>query len=69
MTIKVPPDNIWDNILNLFGKKRRVIIPDNVGEVYGKFGQYSTIKARRENFWRALFRESNNDENTNLLHP
>jgi hypothetical protein len=61
MTIKVPSDNIWDKILHLLGKNRKIIIPENAGEIYEKFGQYSTIKGRRENFWKALFRKSNND--------
>jgi len=57
MTIKTPPQKIWDDILNFFGKKRRVIIPKEAGEVYDKYGQYSIIKARKENFWIALFRK------------
>ena len=62
MTIKVPPDNIWDTILHSLGKNRKIIIPEKAGDIYEKYGQYSIIKAKRENFWRALFRKSNNDE-------
>jgi hypothetical protein len=62
MTIKTPPDNFCDHILNLFGKKRRVVFPEYVSEIYEKHGQYTTIKAKKENFWRALFRKSNESE-------
>ena len=68
MTIKVPPDNIWDNILKLFGKKRRIVMPESVDKIYEKFGQYAIIKDRKENFWKALFRKSKNDENSNTMH-
>jgi hypothetical protein len=68
MTIKSPPDNIWDRILQLIGKKRRIVVPENVGEIYEKFGQHAIIKARKENFWKALFRKPKSDENTNTLN-
>ena len=43
-------------------------MPDGVGEIYEKFGQHATIKAKKENFWKALFRKSKSDEDTNTLH-
>jgi hypothetical protein len=43
-------------------------VPDGVGEIYEKFGQHTTIRAKKENFWKALFRKSKSDENTNTLH-
>jgi len=67
MTIRKPPDNIWDKILQLIGKKRRIRMPDCAGEIYEKFGQHAIIKAKKENFWKVLFRKSDNDENTNNL--
>lgn len=53
MTIKIPERNMWDRLLNAFGKKRGVIIPTNPcqqfeGDIY--------TSARKENFWKAVFR-------------
>jgi hypothetical protein len=56
MTIKTPPENIFDKILALLGKKRRIIVPDKVEDIYEKCGPYVSISAKRENFIKALFR-------------
>lgn len=49
MTIQIQKANIWDKILGFFGKKRAVYLPpDSNG--------YDYSLARRENFFRALFR-------------
>ncbi len=45
-----------DWILKSLGKRRGVIIPS---DSYNKFGPYISIRAEKENFWRALFRHKN----------
>ena len=57
MTIKSPPKNILDKILELFGKERDIIVPKNTDELYRKYGHYVVIKAKRESFWKVLFRK------------
>ena len=57
MTIKIPPQNIFDKILKLFGKERKIIPPSEVGKIYDELGPYVQIKAKRENFFVALFRK------------
>lgn len=59
MTIRIPPENLLDKILKLFGKKRRVIMPAKAGKIYDDIGPYVQIKARREGFFKALFRRDN----------
>ena len=58
MTFKFPKQNILDKILRFLGKKRGVIIPT---ETYDKFSPYVYVKARKENFWKALLRPRNRD--------
>jgi hypothetical protein len=55
VTIKIPADNILDRILKYFGKKRGVILPPEANKIYKKTGPYVQIKARKENFFKALF--------------
>lgn len=62
MTIKIPPENILDKILKRCGKKREVIIPEEAGIVYRDTGPYVQIKGKRENFFRALLRKTENRE-------
>ena len=57
MTIRVPPENILDKILKLFGKERKVVVPEGADEVYDKRGPYVQINAKREGFFKALFRK------------
>jgi len=57
MTIKIPPENILDKILKLLGKERKVIFPEGTEGAYQKLGPYVYIKARREGFFKALFRK------------
>jgi len=52
MTVKVPPPNFLDKILNFVGKKRYYRIPDLPNDP----GMDCYTVARRESFWRALFR-------------
>ena len=56
MTIRLPPDNILDHILAIFGKKRKIIMPDNLDQTEKQLGPYTTIKARKEGFFKTLFR-------------
>ena len=56
MTIKIPPENILDKLLKLFRKERQVIMPVEAGKIYKDKGPYVQIKARREGFFKALFR-------------
>jgi hypothetical protein len=53
MTIRIPKKSFADKILDALGKKRGVKIPE---DVYEKFGPYVYAQARKESFWRALFR-------------
>ena len=56
MTIKIPPENLLDKVLKLFGKERQVIMPAEAGKIYKEKGPYVQIKAKREGFFKALFR-------------
>ncbi len=56
MTIRLPPDNFLDRILAIFGKKRKIIMPGNINQIEQQLGPYTTIKARKEGFFKALFR-------------
>ncbi len=54
MTVKFEKQGIPDKILKLFGKTRRVIVPDGAVK---KENPYVYIHAKRESFWKALFRK------------
>ena len=56
MTIRLPPDNFLDRILAIFGKKRKIIYPDNLNQIEKQLGPYTTTQARKESFFKALFR-------------
>ena len=56
MTIRLPPDNLLDRILAIFGKKRKIIMPENINQIEKHLGPYANIKARKEGFFKALFR-------------
>jgi hypothetical protein len=56
MTIRLPPDNFLDRILAIFGKKRKIIMPENINQIENQLGPYVTIQARKEGFFKALFR-------------
>jgi len=57
MTIRIPPENILDKILKLFGKERNVNISDETNEIYEEKGPYVQIQGKREGFFKALFRK------------
>jgi len=61
MTIKLPPENIFDTILKVFGKERKVIVPDGIDGIYKEKGPYVQIKTRREGFLKALFRKKSHN--------
>ena len=56
MAIRLPPNNFLDRILAIFGKKRKIIIPENINQIEKQLGPYVTIQARKEGFFKALFR-------------
>ena len=62
MTVRIPPENILDKILKLFGKERQVIIPEEAGNIYRDIGPYVQIRGKRENFFKALFRKTERKE-------
>ena len=61
MTIRLPPPNILDRILALLGKERRIILPHQASTNCNQNSKnpYVTRKARKENFFKALFRRNN----------
>ena len=59
MTVRIPPENILDKILKLFGKEREVIVPDEAGKAYREIGPYLQIMGKRENFFKVLVRKTN----------
>ena len=65
MTIRLPPDNILDRILAIFGKKRGIILPSTHAEPsfneVDTTNPYLSLKARKESFIKALFKSSGND--------
>lgn len=62
MTVRIPPENILDKILKLFGKERDVIIPDKAGNAYRDIGPYVQMRGKRESFFKALFRRTEKQE-------
>lgn len=62
MTIRIPPENIFDKFLKLLGKKRKVLIPKESGKIYKEYGPYVQIKAKKENFWKTLFQTKNSSK-------
>ena len=54
MTIQIPPDNIFDSILEVLGKRRGIIIPKHLDKTTTQFGQHAIVKTRKESFLKAL---------------
>ncbi len=65
MTIKIQKPNIFDKILKLFGKEREVIIPEGAKKIYRKYGPHVQIKAKKENFFKALFSKTQKQKKEN----
>jgi len=57
MTIRIPPGKFLDKVLKLLGKERQVMMPEEAGKIYEDKGPYVQIKAKREGFFKALFRK------------
>jgi hypothetical protein len=51
----MPPKNILDKILKVVGKKRKVIVPENIDKIYLENGPYVQIQGKREGFFKTLF--------------
>ena len=66
MTIRFPKSTFGDKLLALAGKKRAVYIPD---DIYKKLGPYIIVQAKRESFWRALFRNKNQNPPAGWIYP
>ena len=62
MTVRIPPENLLDKILKLFGKEHKVIIPAEAGQVYRDTGPYVQIKGQRDSFFKALLRRTEKQE-------
>lgn len=62
MTVRIPPENILDKVLKLFGKERKVIIPEQAVQVYRDTGPYVQIRGKREDLFKALFRKDDKHE-------
>lgn len=56
MTIRIPPETVFDKILRLLGKERQVVIPQAAVRRCNELGPYAEVTARRESFITALFR-------------
>ena len=56
MTIQLPPDNIFDSVLKVFGKRRGIIVPLNKTTNQFGFDRHAVIKAKKEGFLKALFK-------------
>jgi len=57
MTIRIPPENILDKVLRLFGRERKITIPEGIDAIYKNKGPYVQIKAKREGFFKVIFRK------------
>jgi hypothetical protein len=66
MTIRTPEKSVADRILEAFGKKRAVKIPEGL---YEKFGPYVYAQARKESFWRALLRPKGQEPPSGYAYP
>lgn len=66
MTIRMPEADLPDKILQLFGKRRAVKMPDGT---YHKFGPYAYAHAIKEGFWRALLRPKGQDPPEGYVYP
>lgn len=58
MTFRIPQETFADKILSMIGKRRALWIPK---DAYRQFGQCVIVQARKESFWRALFRPKNQE--------
>jgi hypothetical protein len=61
LTIRIPPKNFLDKILEKFGKKRITISPKNLDKIYKEYGPYVQIRGKKESILKALFRKKVKD--------
>lgn len=66
MTYRMPEASTADKILALAGKKRAIHIP---GDAYKILGPYVIVRARKESFWRALFRPERKEPPQGWFYP
>lgn len=66
MTFRIPEESFADKILALMGKERAIWIPK---DVYKRFGPYVYVQAKKESFWRALFRSKSEDPPLGWFYP
>jgi hypothetical protein len=66
VTMKIPEKNFGDKLLALMGKERAIWIPK---DIYKTFGQYAYVQAKKESFWKALFRPKNQDPPVDWFYP
>ena len=70
MTIQIPPENLLDRVLKLFGKERLVVIAPATVRLCNELGPHVQVMARRESFVTALLRFQRSidpDKETDLL--
>lgn len=56
MTIRIPPDNLIDNVLKQFGIKRVIVLPKNIDSLRNQFGHHIQIKAKHESLLKTILR-------------
>jgi len=66
MTIRIPPDNFIDRVLNQFGIKRDLVLPENINSLRNKYGHYIQIKAKHESLLKTILRQFKK-ENRNFI--
>ena len=66
MTIQLPYKSVADRILEAFGKKRAVKIPEGI---YEKFGPHVYAFAKKESFWKALLRPKGRKPPAGYFYP
>ncbi len=66
MTIRFSEPTVGDKFLALIGRKRAVYIPTNI---YKTFGPYVIVQAKKESFWRALFRAKDQNPPEGWFYP
>ena len=55
MTIRLPPENFLDRILEKFGIERKVILPSEPDSFRQNKNPYTTVKAKKESVAKAIY--------------
>jgi hypothetical protein len=66
MTTRIPKSDFFDKILHLLGKRRAIKIPSGI---YLKYGPYVSVRANKENFWRAFLRPKGQEPPEGYVYP